>query len=337
VSVTLGFIGLGAILPHHLAGLKETPEFELVSVCDVDPERVKRWSQELGCRGFTGYRDLLAEAPDAVLVALPHGLHCEAAVEALQAGCHVLVEKPMAVSADECRRMLKAARQHDRHLGVAEIAGFQPGPARTGERFRAGDLGRFFTGSILNERFYFHEGRPAWFLDPAMSGGGMFSNVGLHRLAVARACLPGLTPVSVSASVSHLPEYRVEACTSALVRYREGGAMLYEEVGYYPRPEWLNAGTHFMFEAGIVMWDDRTWRMMTRKGAPIEEPLSPARTGYGPVYAQMLSAIRGERGGPEAWEYALDTAIAQAAYASAREGREIDLTRPPWTIARDER
>lgn len=334
MSVTIGFIGLGNIISHHLTGLKATPGLQLVSVCDVDPEKVKRWSQELRCRGFTDYRDLLAEPPDAVLVALPHGLHCEAAVEALRAGCHVLVEKPLAVSVDECNRMLRAARQCGRHLIVAETAGLQPGPALTGEKFRAGDLGRFFTGSILNERFYFHKGRPAWFLDPATSGGGMFSNVGLHRLAIARACLPGLTPVSVSASVSHVPEHRVEACTSALVRYREGGAMLYEEVGYYPRPEWLNVGTHFIFEEGIVMWDDKAWRAMPRKGSQIEEPLPPAGGGYGPIYAGLLRAIRGETCGPEAWEYAVDTAIAQAAYASAREAREIDLTRPPWVIDR---
>lgn len=332
MSVTIGFIGLGDILPHHVAGLRATPGFQVVSVCDLREEKSRRWAQELGCRGFTDYRGLLTEGPDAVLVALPHGLHCAVTVEALRAGCHVLVEKPMGVSAGECNRMLAASRETGRHLIVAESASFQPGPSLTGRRFRAGDLGRFFTGSVLNERFYFHEGRPAWFLDPALSGGGMFSNVGLHRLGVARACLPGLTPVSVSASVSQVPEYRVEACTSALVRYGEGGAMLYEEVGYYPRPAWLNVGTHFIFEGGIVGWDEKAWRVVKRNGEQVEEALPTAGEGYGPVYANLLKALRGEDYGPRAWEYGVDTAIAHAAYASAREGREIDLTRPPWAI-----
>jgi hypothetical protein len=160
----------------------------------------------------------------------------------------------------------------------------------------------------------------------------MFSNVGLHRLGVARACLPGLTPVSVSASVSHVPDYRVEACTSALVRYGEGGAMLYEEVGYYPRPAWLNVGTHFIVEEGIVGWDEKAWRVVKRNGEQVEEALPPAGEGYGPVYANLLKALRGEDYGPRAWEYGVDTGIAHAAYASARGGREIDLTRPPWAI-----
>jgi len=215
---------------------------------------------------------------------------------------------------------------------VTESASFTPGAVRTGEAFRAGRLGRFFTGSIINARLYFNEGRPAWFLDPASSGGGMFSNVGLHRLATARACLPGLRPARVSASIAHLDDYDVEACASLLVRYAEGGAMLYEEVGYYPKPDWLNTGCHFVFEEGIVGWDNDTWRVMTRPGKTIEDPLPPA-PGYAPIYANMLRTIRGDATGPTARELAVDTAIAQAAYAAARSGSEVDLADSAWKIA----
>jgi glucose-fructose oxidoreductase len=241
------------------------------------------------------------------------------------------VEKPMAVSVDECRAMLAAAKARGRALIVAESAGHTPGAVRTGEKFAAGELGRFFTGSIINARFYFNEGRPAWFLDPAMSGGGMFSNVGLHRLAAARACLPGLTPVAVSGSVSHQPEWKVEACTTAHVRYAEGGAMLYEEVGYYPRPEWLNAGVHFVFAEGIVSWDEQHWRMMRRDGQEIVEGL-PAAPGYLPIYENVLRAVRGEEYGPSARGYAEDVAIVHAAYASAQAGHEVDLRTPEWSL-----
>ena len=334
MKVTIGLIGIGDILTNHLEALKANPEFQLVSVCRRSAEKLREQARDLNCKGFTDYRELLAEHPDVVLVSLPHGLHCAVTIEALHAGCYVLVEKPLAVSADECRRMLETAKACGRHLIVTEGASFCPGAVLTGRKFQAGVLGRFLTGSIINERFYFHDGRPAWFLDPALSGGGMFSNVGLHRLATARACLPGLTPVAVSASVSHVPEYPVEACTSALVRYREGGAMLYEEVGYHPRPQWLNVGTHFVFEAGIVAWDDDAWRMMKRSGEEVTEPLPPNTVPYAPIYANMLRAIRGDEYAPQAWECAVDAVIVQAAYASSREGREIDLTTPEWSIPR---
>jgi predicted dehydrogenase len=317
--VSLGIIGLGNILDAHLRALDQLPDFEVTAVCDVAPEKRERAAAKLKARAFAGYGELLGSAPDVVVVNTPHGLHCEIAVAALQAGCHVLVEKPMAVSVDECRAMLAAAKAHGRALLVAESAGHEPGAVRTGEKFGAGELGRFFAGSIINGRFYFHEGRPAWFLDPAMSGGGMFGNVGLHRLAVARACLPGLTPIAVAASVSHQPEWRVEACTTAHVRYAEGGAMLYEEVGYFPRPEWLNAGVHFVFAEGIVSWDDRHWRMAQRDGREIVEAL-PAAPGYRPIYENVLRAVQGEDYGPGARGYAEDVAIVHAAYASARTG-----------------
>ena len=157
---------------------------------------------------YLDYRDLLADGADVAVVALPHHLHCEVAVAALQAGCHVLVEKPLAVSVEQCRAMLQAARRNGRILAVTDTAAYHPGALLTGARFRDGTLGRFLSGVHHNARFYFHQGRPAWFLDPATSGGGMFANVGLHRLAQTRACLPGLEPVTVSASVSRWPSTR---------------------------------------------------------------------------------------------------------------------------------
>jgi len=64
----------------------------------------------------------------------------------------------------------------------------------------------------------------------------------------------------------------------------------------------------------------------------VVEPLPEAPPAYGPVYANLASAIAGEPYRPRAWELAVDTAIAQGAYASAREGAEIDLSTAPWRI-----
>jgi predicted dehydrogenase len=331
-KVTIGFIGLGDILNFHLQALQENPDFQLVSVCRRSEAELKEAAQKLSCAGYTNYQDLLATKPDVVLISLPHGIHYEVALAAFEAGCHVMVEKPMAVSVAQCNGMLQAAKQHNKILLVTELASHYPGPLLTGKKFKAGDLGRFFTGSISSFRAYFNAARPGWFLDPEMSGGGMFSNIGLHRLAITRSCLPGLEPVSVSAAVSYLPEYKIEACTSALVKYAKGGGVLYEEVGYFPKPEWLNGGIHFVFEKGFVAWDDKVWRMMNREGKTIEEPLPPFGAPYAPIYANMLRAIRGEEYGPQAWEHAQDNAIALAAYAGSREGREIDLHDPQWAI-----
>ncbi|MCY4481319.1 MAG: Gfo/Idh/MocA family oxidoreductase [Spirochaetaceae bacterium] len=333
MTYTVAVIGLGTIADAHLAAIAAHPRLRLVAVADVDQETLRRRGEETGVRGFRDYHDLLQAAPDVALIALPHHLHCTVAVAALAAGCHVLVEKPLAVSVAECRTVLHAARRASRTLAVSDTAAYHPGALLTGRRFRAGTLGRFLSGLHHNVRFYFHAGRPAWFLDPAAAGGGMFANVGLHRLAQTRACLPGLAPCAVSAAVTRLAEYPVEACTSALVRYREGGAMHYEELGYLPRPAWWPLTNHYLFEHGMVTFDAARWRIATCTGTDREEPLQAPGNPYTTVYRDLLRRLDAEPAlGPDAWESAADVAVVQAAYASAAAGRETDLTAPPWRM-----
>ncbi len=329
---TVGLIGLGAIAHKHLVTVSAMDGFEAVGGCDTDPAHRARWHAETGTPAFDDHRDLLATGPDVVVVALPHALHAPVTLDALDAGCHVIVEKPMAVSVNDCRRMLDRARARARALVVAEGACFEPGVVETGRRFARGELGRFLTGSIVHARRYFHAERPAWFLDPAASGGGMFANVGVHRLATARGCLPGLRPAMVSAAVARVPEHAVEACTTALVRYHEGGAMLYEEVGYFDRPSFAAGGIRFVFEAGIVAWDAQTWRLMGRDGHEVTCPLPTADETYTPVYDNLCRAMDGREIAPATWEFAVDATITQAAYASARTGEMIDLTSEAWRV-----
>ena len=333
MSYTAAVVGLGTIAGAHLSAIEDQQRLRLTGVCDIDRDILARRGAETSVPGFHDYRELLQTAPDVVVVALPHHLHCDVAVAALEAGCHVLVEKPLAVSVEQCRTLLQAARRARRILAVSDTAAYHPGALLTGVHFRAGTLGRFLSGMHHNVRFYFHAGRPAWFLDPAASGGGMFANVGLHRLAQTRACLPGLVPCVVSAAVARLAEHPVEACTSALVRYQGGGAMHYEELGYITRPSWWPLSTHYLFEEGMVTFDAARWRLVTRASAEQEESLDTADNPYAPVYRDLLRRLDGEAAlGPEAWESAADVAVVQGAYASAAAGRETDLTAPSWRI-----
>ena len=137
----------------------------------------------------------------------------------------------------------------------------------------------------------------------------------------------------MSAAVSRLAEYPVEACTSALVRYRGGGAMHYEELGYVARPSWWPLTTHYLFEEGMVTFDAARWRLATRAGREHEAPLDASANPYTAVYRDLLRRLDGEVAlGPEAWESAADVAVVQGAYASARAGRETDLAAPAWRI-----
>lgn len=330
----VGLMGLGHILPAHLDALRNVGGFQLACVCDRDPARVRQWSATLGCPGFTTPEVFFASPIDVAVLMLPHHLHAPMATRALEAGLHVVVEKPMATTPADCSLMIDAAQAADRLLFVADTAEFTPGAVRTARHYRAGLLGQLLTGSSVTARQYFTPERPAWFLDPVCSGGGMFANVGVHRIAMTRTAVPGLQPLEVTATVHRLPGQRVEACTTATVRYTNGAVMQYQEIGHVATPPWLRTGTQMLFEHGFVGWDDERWYFNPVSGEPISEPLR-LRPGYEGVYEAVHrllrdGSVRGHARGP-----AQDVAIVAAAYQSAELGRPIPIPSPRSTTHDD--
>src|SRR3954463_1160115 len=110
--------GVGAL---HLAGYTNIPEVEVIALAGLDDDRVRRVAAEYKVpRTYREYEDLLA-APDidAVSICLPNALHAPVSIAALQAGKHVLVEKPLARHPDEARQILEAAQEHGRTLMVS--------------------------------------------------------------------------------------------------------------------------------------------------------------------------------------------------------------------------
>ncbi|MBT3275378.1 MAG: Gfo/Idh/MocA family oxidoreductase [Spirochaetales bacterium] len=333
-AYSIGIIGTGAIISSHVEALRSVPGYKVIAACDIVRKNAEKVAIEFdGCKVYTDYQQLLQLQPDVVLVALPHNLHCRISCDALRAGCHVVVEKPMATSAAECREMLETANENGRILYVSDSASYGKGQLLTGKKFQEGLLGRYFTGCVIGNRTYDLRNRPAWGLSVKGSGGGMFANVGVHRLAIARACIPGLVPRTVSGWVSRLPQHEIEACTSAIVKYDGGGAMHYENTGYFGAAP-FGKTMHFIFEEGIVAWEDRKWMIYNEgTGGLHEETLEPVEPVYVPFYRHFTRILEGDSDyRPKVYEYAVDTALAHAIYASSRAGNEINVLEPPWDL-----
>jgi len=114
-------IGVGAnVFSMHAQAIKaHAAALEVVGVADINLAAAEQRAEELGCPSFSDHRELLAKArPDAVAVLTPHPFHASIAIDCMQAGAHVLVEKPMAVEVAEADRMIEAARQAKRLLAV---------------------------------------------------------------------------------------------------------------------------------------------------------------------------------------------------------------------------
>ena len=112
-------IGCGKVGRIHASALRELPESEFVAACDPQRERAEAFAALHGTRAYADVGTMLAETgARAVVIGTPHPLHAAAAITAMEAGVHVLVEKPMATSLDDCDAMLAAARRTGTTLGV---------------------------------------------------------------------------------------------------------------------------------------------------------------------------------------------------------------------------
>lgn len=138
-------IGLGMMGANHARVLNELTGVELVGVADPDPAAIGRATAGRTARGYATAAELLAtEHPDLVVVAVPTSLHLSAVLEALDAGAHVLVEKPIAPDRAEAEQMIAAAEAANRILTVGHIERFNPAIRELSRRLDDGEIGRVF-------------------------------------------------------------------------------------------------------------------------------------------------------------------------------------------------
>ncbi len=138
-------IGVGSIGIHHARIYSELPGVKLVAVADTDHQRVESVAARYGARPYTDYRRMLEkEQPDAVSVAVPTALHEQVGLDALEAGAHVLIEKPVAATIEGAQRLINRARELGRQLMVGHVVRFNPAIQALKQRLERGELGRIF-------------------------------------------------------------------------------------------------------------------------------------------------------------------------------------------------
>ncbi|MDX9955432.1 MAG: Gfo/Idh/MocA family oxidoreductase [Anaerolineae bacterium] len=138
-------IGVGSMGQHHARVYTELKQTTLVGVADALPETAQRIGGKYGVPAYSDYRELLErERPDIVTVAAPTQEHSTVATAALEAGCHVLVEKPIAATLDEGESLIERAAALKRKLMVGHIVRFSPSIQALKQHLDAGELGRVF-------------------------------------------------------------------------------------------------------------------------------------------------------------------------------------------------
>jgi len=193
-EIGVGVIGLGEIGQFHLRGFARAGGARPVAVADLNPELVSSSSAEYGARGYGDYHDLLADPQvEIVSVCLPHSLHKKVALDAINAGKHVLIEKPLAITTAECDEIQAAAQSSSVVVGVQHNQLFFPAHVRAKEMIDSGAIGRPVQ---LRLRLAIGGKYPGWRTDPAVAGGGILFDAGVHRFYLARHLFGEIAEVS---------------------------------------------------------------------------------------------------------------------------------------------
>ena len=201
-TLRVGIIGTGGIAAAHIAGYQKTEGVELFAACDVVKERAEAARDKYGFKHvFTSYEELLKQPElDVVSICTPPFAHKEPTIAALEAGKHVLCEKPMALDGDEAQAMVDAYKRVKRKHGNLFSIGFNArwgASAQTLKRIvESGELGDVYYGRAVSHR---RRGVPGWgvFTNKKLNGGGPMIDIGVHALDMALWLLGHPKPVSV--------------------------------------------------------------------------------------------------------------------------------------------
>jgi predicted dehydrogenase len=187
-DLRVALIGCGRIAESHLEVIRALPDCHLVAAVDVLPEAVRRVAERMDCRPYRDYREAISrERPDAVVICTPPCTHAEISSFCLEAGVHVLCEKPLAISAAEAERMVAASEAGDSLLMMASKFRYVVDVIQAKEIIEAGLLGEI----ILYENAFCSrvEMRNRWNSKREISGGGVLIDNGSHAVDIARYLL----------------------------------------------------------------------------------------------------------------------------------------------------
>lgn len=187
-SVRVGFIGAGAIFPHHIEAVRRIAGVEVVALCDIDAAHARRHAATYGIPLVAeNWRSLVGKSVDALFVLTPPSVHREPVVAALEAGVHVYCEKPLAHTLEDGRAIVRAAQRSNAVCQIGFNNLFEPPTRQMWLMAREGTLGRL--ARVYDRHYVFRKTaswtdparRDRWRLDQNASGGRM-QEFGSHKV-----------------------------------------------------------------------------------------------------------------------------------------------------------
>jgi UDP-N-acetyl-2-amino-2-deoxyglucuronate dehydrogenase len=339
-----GLIGCGRVAPRHAQSIAELPGAQLVAVADIVEARAQRFAVTYGAEAYTDYVRMLARPDlDIINVCAPSGLHADIGVAAMQAGKHVIVEKPMALSLADADRLIDTARATGKLLCVVLQNRYNPPMQDLRRAVDTGKLGRILLGNATVRWYrpqeYYEDGwHGTWAMD-----GGAFMNQSIHHIDALQWLMGEAESVfAYTGTLAHKME--AEDAGVGVIRFSEGrlGVVEGSTLTY---PENLEGSVAVFGERGSAkvggtalnrkaLWKiegemEHERELLTRD---VVDPPSVYGFSHQAVIADMMEAVRlGRQPRTHGLEARRSVALVLAMYESARRGCEVDMRDGGWT------
>ncbi len=348
-KLRIGLVGAGNIAKTHLESYKKVENAEIVAICDINEKVLKETAESYGISNtYLNLTEMIkTEKLDAVDVCVWNCVHAECSIEALEAGLHVLCEKPMATSAEEAEKMIEAAKKNNKLLMIGFVMRFGE------EGIVAKDfVDNDYIGDIYYSKATYlrrHGAPGGWFTDKSKSAGGPVIDLGVHVIDLTRYLMGKPKALSVFASTNdgiknrkHLktdvewkPDgatdtdlYDVEDFCVAMIKY-EGNKTTLLETSYSINSENVTKTQLYGTKGGIVV-DAQNMKIYTEVNdylADVSPDISNLKKSKDLFVAEMEHFVDCVLNGAECIASAEDglevMKIIDAIYESARTGHEI--------------
>jgi len=346
-TLRVGIIGSGGIAQYaHIPNYQKCENVEVVACCDIVEETAKKCAEKYGIpRVFTDYQKMLEDVRlDVVSVCTPNYMHKDPTIAALNAGCHVMVEKPIAMNAIEGRAMVDAAKKNGRKLAMGLNMRQSPGAQALKRAMDAGDMGEVYFAKSLALR---RRGIPGWgvFGEKDKQGGGPLIDIGVHIMDLTLWLMGHPKPIAVSGQCYtkfgnrrdviglmgqwNVDTFTVEDFAVGLVRF-ENGATLSVESSFAANIERDVFDCKILGTEGGCQLDPL--RIFTERNKTLYDITPYGLPGNVNTHEQnirkFVDAVRNDTEVPVPGEHGLMvTEIIDAIYESSEKGHEVKIER----------
>jgi predicted dehydrogenase len=344
-KVRVGIIGVG-IGQAHINGYGKVPQAEVVALCDLNEERAHSVAKDCQVEGadiLTDYHALLERKDiDAVSVCLPNKMHRPVAVAALEAGKHVICEKPLALNVADAKLMAAATDKSGKKCMVAQVKRFSPEAQYLKQLVDAGELGNIYYGHSFWLRKRGIPGYGGWFTTKALSGGGPLIDIGVHLLDAAWWLAGCPKPVAVMGAtyaefgpqgkglgnwgVEKKPEgtFDVEDLAVGLIRF-ENGLTINLEVSWALHNERERQGVQLYGSQGGLEWADSVQLFKDLNGVPANSKIdTPRGDAWGNEMQHFVDSILNDTTpDPDVHQGVQMMKMLEGLYQSAESKREV--------------